>query len=92
MAKTVYLLGVGKDAMKKKRTEKQRLISLTRSMNRFFLLSCAYLSEEYGWGEDDVVNYYYKMNEWIDAMDKHFIKMETVAEIIERITGMRLYR
>lgn len=76
--------------MKKKKTEKQRLISITKAMWRFFLLSCAYLMEEYDWDDNDIENYYTKMSEWTNAIQSKVISMETVAEIIKKKTGMEV--
>lgn len=77
--------------MKKKKTQKQKDVSITKAMLRFFLLSTAYLMEEYDWSDDDVENYYLKMNEWTNAIQSKLINMETVAKIIEDKTGMELH-
>lgn len=75
---------------KKKKTEKQKNVSITKAMWRFFLLSCAYLMEEYDWNDDDVENYFTKMSEWTDAIQSKILKMEVVAEIIKNKTGMEV--
>lgn len=75
---------------KRVRSEKQKLMSITKAMNHFFLVSCAYLMEEYDWNDDDLIAYYKKMNEWIDALDSHLISVRQVADIIEKKTGAKL--
>lgn len=87
MEKEVHILG---KRTKRVRSEKQKLMSITKAMNHFFLVSCAYLMEEYDWNDDDLIAYYKKMNEWIDALDSHLISVRQVADIIEKKTGAKL--
>lgn len=46
--------------------------------------------EEYDWNDDDLIAYYTKINEWIDALDSHLISVRQVADIIEAKTGAKL--
>lgn len=87
MEKEVHILG---KRTKRVRSEKQKLMSITKAMNHFFLVSCAYLMEEYDWNDDDLIAYYTKINEWIDALDSHLISVRQVADIIEAKTGAKL--
>lgn len=72
---------------KKKKGTKQTLISKTKIVQRMLLLTGAYLMEEYDWDDEKLIEYYNKIAEWSDAIDKHIISCKTVAEIINKQTG-----
>ena len=75
---------------KHKKTEKERLISRERTIQRMLLLTGAYLMEEYDWDDERLVEYYNKIAEWSDAIDKHLITCKQVAEIINNQTGAQI--
>ena len=58
-------------------------------VKRTLILSAAYLMDEEGYNDDQIVDFWESLIRWIDAIDKHEISIKTVTEIIEKTTGLR---
>lgn len=76
--------------MKKKKTEKERLLSVNRAVKRVLILSSAYLMEEEGWDDEKLVDYYEAIERWSEAIDSHLITIQKVVEMINEKTGAEI--
>lgn len=72
---------------KKRKTEKERLISSQRIIKRILVLSAAYLMEEQDWDDDKLIEYYDAICRWSDAIDSHLITIQKVIDMINAKTG-----
>lgn len=72
---------------KKRKTEKERLISSQRIIKRILVLSAAYLMEEQDWDDDKLIEYYDAICRWSDAIDSHLITIQKVVDMINAKTG-----
>lgn len=76
--------------MKKKKTEKEKVINTQKAVKRVLILSAAYLMEEQDWDDDKLCDYYEAMCRWSDAIQRHWISIDQVVEIINRKTGAEI--
>ena len=84
--------------MKKKYRKGQKPIITTRKdldrlhqevVKESFILAAAYLVDEEGYDEDQIIDFWQSLIRWADAIDQHLITIETVTEIIKRSTGLK---
>ncbi len=75
---------------KKRKTEKERLISAQRIVKRVLVLSAAYLMEEQDWDDDKLIEYYDAICRWSDALDSHLITIHKVIDMINEKTGAEI--
>lgn len=52
------------------------------------MINIAYLSERFGWGEDEMVEYFEDVSRFIGYADEGVLKAQDVEEIIKKRTGM----
>lgn len=53
------------------------------------LLSAAYLMDEEGYNDAQIVEFWQSLTRWAEAIDEHLISIQTVADIIEKETGLK---
>ena len=84
--------------MKKKHRAGQKPIVTTRKeidkirqeiVKQSMILSAAYLMDEEGYGEDQIIDYWESLVRWVNAIDRHEISIKTVTDIIENSTGLK---
>ena len=75
---------------KKHKSEKQKLISRNRAIQRMLVLSAAYLMEEQDWDDDRLIDYYEAMCRWSDAIDTKLITIQKVIDMVNEKTGAEI--
>ena len=53
------------------------------------VLFVACCMDEFGWTDEDVMDFSVRWNRYYDAVDTHTLSIKKVAEIVTNITGMK---
>lgn len=54
------------------------------------MITIAHNAERFGWGEDEIIEYFQDMSRFIGYADEGVMKAKDVEEIIKRRTGMTM--
>lgn len=85
MSKKKHRAGMKPIVTTQKELDKIRQEAIKQSM----ILSAAYLMDEHGYNDEQIVDFWESLTRWVDAIDSHQITIKTVTDIIENTTGLR---
>lgn len=60
------------------------------AMHKCMILSAAYLMDDLGYTDDEIIDYWDSLVRWLDAIDEKTLTINKVCEIIEQARGLKI--